>query len=78
MTPTEAGFNGAKGIRMPQHGETFRFNLKRGSKRPSECPEGDFIEQLCWWMPPGEPEQLLWCNADDQWFQLSFTRIEKP
>lgn len=78
MLPTEAGFDGSKGIRMPLRGENFRVLFKRGTTRPSDFPEHDFTEQLCWWMPPGEPAQLLWCNADDQWFELSFTPIDKP
>lgn len=78
MLPTEAGFDGAKGFRMPLRGENFRVRLKRGRSHPSNHPEQDFKEQLAWFYPDDQPAQLLWCNADDQWFELQFTPIDKP
>lgn len=78
MTPSEAGFDGAKGIRFSAHGEIYRFQLKRGRERPSNYPDQDFKEQLVWFYPDDQPARLLWCNADDQWFELQFTPIQRP
>ncbi len=78
MTPTEAGFDGAKGFRMPYHGENFRFQLKRGRESPKEYPNEDFIEQLLWYYPKDAPSQLLWCNTENQWFELTFNPINQP
>jgi hypothetical protein len=78
MGPTEAKFDGAKGVRVTQNGETFRFLLKRGKQKPSEYPEVDFKEQLIWLYPDDEPSRLLWCSEDDEWFELTFNPIEKP
>ena len=79
-SPAEAGFDGAKGIRMnnPIMQDGGRFQLKRGKTKPSECPNSDFREQLIWHCPDAAPAHLLWCNAEDQWFELTFTSIDKP
>jgi len=78
MTPLQAGFDGTTGFRMPLHGENFRVYLKRGAKPPSDFPDEDWLEQLLWWYPPERDAKLLWCNAEDQWFELSFVPIQKP
>lgn len=78
LSPAAAGFDGAKGFRMPMRGESFRVHLKRGKTCPSEHPDYDFKEQLMWFYPDDQPARLLWCNADDQWFELSFNPIDKP
>ena len=78
LSPAAAGFDGAKGFRMTMRGENFRVYLKRGKTRPVDHPDCDFKEQLAWFHPDGETARLLWCNADDQWFELSFNPIEKP
>ena len=80
MTPAEAGFDGAIGIRLDLPGFTGggRFQLKRGKTNPSDHPSTDFCEQLLWHYPDDAPARLLWCNADDQWFELTFTPINKP
>lgn len=78
MTPAEAGFDGAKGYRVPAMGPGFRSVLKRGKTKPSDHPSIGFREELVWLYPDGVPPRLLWCNANDQWFELSFTPIEKP
>jgi len=78
-SPAAAGFDGAKGFRMPLHGnKSFRVHLKRGKTSPSEHPDYDFTEQLLWFYPDDQPARLLWCNADEKWFELSFTPIQKP
>ena len=79
LYPSEAGFDGAKGFRIPiQDNLNYRIHLKRGAKPPSECPHENWSEQLLWWTPEGELPHLLWCNKDGQWFDLTFTPIEKP
>ena len=80
MTPAEAGFDGAKGIRMNLPGATDggRFQLKRGKSNPSDYANSDFREQLVWLYPDDAPSRLMWCNAEDQWFELTFTPIDKP
>ncbi len=80
LAPTAAGFDGAEGIRMgnPSMPAGGIFKLKRGSKAPSACPRSDFKQQLIWWMPEDRPAVLLWCNAEDQWFELHFQPITKP
>jgi hypothetical protein len=78
MTPEQAGFDGAKGVRVPAAGEDFRYKLRLGKESPSSFPESDFTEQLLWFYPDNAAPQLLWCNADDQWFNLFFVPIEKP
>ena len=77
MTPTEVGFDGAKGFRMPAAGANYRVKLKRGKKTPKEYSSENFTEQLLWYYPDDAPARLLWCNAEDQWFEASFTPIEK-
>ncbi len=79
LYPSEAGFNGHDGFRLPMQGRPdWRIYLKRGPRRPSECPDTDWREQLLWWEPKGELPHLLWCNSDGQWFDLTFTPIEEP
>jgi len=78
VTPTEAGFDGAKGIRFPTLGPTARFLFRRSKTFPSGFPMADFKEQMVWLYPKDKLARLLWCNADDQWFELSFTPINKP
>ncbi len=80
MTPSEAGFDGAKGIRLNLSWakDGGRFQFKRGKTNPSDYPNSDFREQLAWHYPDDAPARLLWCNAEDQWFELTFTPITKP
>lgn len=44
----------------------------------SEHPDFDFKEQLVWIYPDDQPARLLWCNAENKWFELSFNPIDKP
>lgn len=54
------------------------IQLLRGKLRPSESPRRDFKEQLVWLYPDEQPAQLFWCNENDEWFELSFTPVQKP
>lgn len=78
LSPAAAGFDGEKGFCMPMHGENFRISLRRGKVRPVDHPDADFSEQLVWFYPENQDAKLLWCNADDQWFELRFNPIDKP
>ncbi len=81
LTPLQAGFNGAQGIRLnnPAMGSDGGiYRLRRGAKSPSNYPGVDFTRQLIWHEPPGQQPRLLWCNDSNQWFELSFKPITKP
>lgn len=79
VAPSDAGFDGAKGIRVPiPQSPDYRVILLRGSKPPSNYPNRDFREQLVWLTPAGEPPRLLWCNANDEWFELTFNPCTMP
>jgi hypothetical protein len=78
LSPADAGFDGAKGFRMRPNGENLQIRLKRGKTPPSDHPDYDFNEQLFWFYPDDKPARLLWCNENDQWFELSFNPIQKP
>jgi hypothetical protein len=76
MKPTEANFDGAKGIclnnpHMPDGGV---YKLRRGFTSPS----GDCRNQLLWQMTVDADSRLLYCDNNDNWYELSFTPIEKP
>jgi hypothetical protein len=76
--PVAAGFDGAKGFRMRASHRNLQIQLKRGKTPPSDHPDSDFKEQLLWFYPDDKPARLLWCNENDQWFELSFNPIQKP
>lgn len=76
VSATRAGFDGFSRIWM--HGEWLRGVLKHGNVSPLELPEADFSQQLLWYHPERKEPRLLWCNAEDQWFELQFTPIERP
>jgi hypothetical protein len=72
-TPIEAGFDGEKGICLnhPSFKDGGFFRLRRGSTDPRQL-DADCREQLIWYMPEGQDPELWWCNANDEWFLLSF------
>ena len=77
MTPTEAGFDGEKGIYMrlpcPQYPSGLIYKLLRG--KTSLTPERikSLSNQLVWWYPDGEEPKLLYANKDGDLFELGFT-----
>jgi hypothetical protein len=75
MTPTEAGFDGAKGIslNMPKGGV---YKLRRGKGVPNVEKSCDLRNQLLWVCPDDAEAKLLYCNEDNQLFELSFTTME--
>jgi hypothetical protein len=78
MTPSQAGFDGARGISlnhrsMPDGGI---FRLRRGETMVD--PEKQNLRnQLLWFMPDGEEAKLLYCNDDNQLFELTFIPFTK-
>lgn len=78
MTPQEAKFDGAKGFQISSGGTKYRIQLKRGKETPGKYPDINFKEQLIWVYPDNEQPRLLWCNEDNQWFDVTFNPIEKP
>ena len=78
MTPSEAYFDGARGINlnnssMPNGGT---YKLRRGKKAP--VGDSDFRNQLVWWNPDEHPAQLLYCNDEGPWFNLTFFPTAPP
>ena len=79
QTPRAAGFDGGRGFRILNGQGSFVIKLCRGSKPPSQCIRRDFSDQLLWFEPEGgEDPQLLWCNREGEWFELSFKPISPP
>jgi hypothetical protein len=75
MTPQEAGFDGAKGIRLnhPALPNGGIYRLRRNINPPWEFDK-DCRNQLIW--QESEPPHLFYCNSDGEWFELSFTPIQ--
>jgi len=77
LTPTQAGFDGAKGIRLgvPHMVDSGIYRLKRGSTDPRKEENHDFKRQLVWVTPKDEEPELWWCNDLGEWFLVSFERM---
>jgi hypothetical protein len=77
MTPTEAGFDGAKGINLnhPSFINGGIYRLPRGSKDPRTVENYNFKRQLLWVTPPGCEPELWYCNDNNEFFLLSFDLI---
>jgi hypothetical protein len=76
FTPTKAGFDGEKGIRLnlPNMPDGGFYQLRRGSTDPRRL-DGDFKRQFVWVSPEGDESELWWCNEDNEWFLVSFERM---
>lgn len=76
LTPTEAGFDGGKGIRLnlPNMPDGGFYRLRRGSTDPRQL-DGDLKRQFVWVSPEGDESELWWCNEDNEWFLVSFERM---
>lgn len=77
MTPTEAGFDGAKGVSLnisylPDGGY---YKLRRGNFIP-DPHRANLRNQLLWYAPDDGEPKLCYCNHDNQLFELSFTPME--
>lgn len=80
MKPTEAGFDGERGIFLIPPCEEFPegvlYQLPRGNKKPPE--DYDFCNQLVWYMPAGKDATLLYANREGKFFKLDFIPVDKP
>jgi hypothetical protein len=76
MTPTEAGFDGAKGICLNHHSMTDGgiFKLRRGPTMP-DTENFNFRNQILWVYPEGEEAKLLYCNDNNELFELAFIPV---
>ncbi len=76
MTPTEANFDGAKGICLnnPHMPDGGILKLRRGAGR---APSGSCKNQLIWYTPKDTEPRLLYCDDYDNWYELSFTPIRR-
>jgi hypothetical protein len=76
MKPTEANFDGAKGICLnsPHMPDGCIYKLRRGFTSPS----GDCRNQLLWQMAVDADPRLLYCDNNDNWYELDFNPIEVP
>ena len=76
MTPSEAGFDGVRGIRLnlPNLPDGGFYRLRRGKTDPRQL-DGDFKRQFVWVSPEGDESELWWCNEDNEWFLVSFERM---
>jgi hypothetical protein len=79
MTPTEAGFDGDKGIRLdvPSKGmgHDVLYRLKRGKTLPKNSQNKSLKNMLIWHYPDDSDSKLLFCNSDGEWFNLTFEPI---
>ena len=72
MKPTEAKFDGEKGISLGG-GRVFKF--LRGKPKPNIC-DWDFRNHLIWWECDEGPI-FLYCNEDGDFFELDFKLLPK-
>lgn len=77
MKPTEAGFDGVKGIRLGmtnmQGGGLYR--LPRSKTAPENSQNKSLKNMLIWHYPDDNDSKLLLCNSDGEWFNLTFEPI---
>lgn len=74
LSPTEAKFDGERGIIQSSLYGPTRYKLPRGKVPPWDCDK-NHKEMLLWYYPDGAPPKLIWCNADGGWFDVLFSRI---
>ena len=73
MKPTEAGFDGEKGISLNIPGMMNGvYKIRRGSTPPWMTPS-NYKNQLMWQQTT--PPRLLFCNSNNEWFELDFIPI---
>jgi hypothetical protein len=74
MKPIEAGFNGEVGINLniPSMIDGGIYKLRRGST-PPWMTDVNYKNQLMW--QQSTPPKLLYCNSNNQWFELDFIPI---
>ena len=78
MTPAEAGFDGAEGIRLSHSGlpNGSVFRLRRGPTMP-DTETVNFRNQLLWVYPDDADAKLLYCNDNNELFELAFIPLKQ-
>ena len=78
MTPTEAGFDGAKGICFNHSGlpNGGIFQLRRGPTMP-DTEKFNFRNQILWVYPDDADAKLLYCNDNNELFELAFIPLKQ-
>jgi hypothetical protein len=75
MTPTEAGFDGARGVYLtlpcPEYPNGIIYHLLRGRTHPEKLKS--LSNQFAWLYPEGEEPKLLYANKEGELFELGFT-----
>ena len=76
MGPTDAGFDGEKGLTLPLSTEDFVYKLRRG-KTPLQLDKYNYKNQLLWYYPDNEEPVLYYCNQENQLFKLDFIPVQE-
>jgi hypothetical protein len=73
MTPSQAGFDGARGISLnhPAMPNGGIFRLRRGETM-LDPKKQNLHNQLLWFYPDNEDAKLLYCNDNNELFELAF------
>jgi len=74
MKPTEAGFDGEKGLNLNFPSLKAVYKLRRG-KKPPEPDKHNLKNQLLWYYPEGSEAKLLYCNNNNELFELEFIPV---
>ena len=79
MTPSQAGFDGARGISLNNRNMTDGgiFRLRRGKGFPNVEKSCNLRNQLLWIMPDDADAKLLYCNDNNELFELAFIPLAK-
>ena len=72
MKPSEVGFDGVRGLGIPN--DTL-YKLRRGKNVP-DVVKHDFKNQLLWFYPENQDPNLIYCNQNNQLFELDFVPTE--
>lgn len=74
MKPSEVGFDGAEGIRLTKKESSKRasYKLRRGEVIPLDYYNKEWENQLLWLCPEGKEPVLIYCNKDNELFELDF------
>ena len=78
MTPKQAGFDGAEGIRLNHSGlpNGGIFRLRRGPTMP-DTEKFNFRNQILWVYPDDADAKLLYCNDNNELFELAFIPLKQ-
>jgi hypothetical protein len=78
MKPSEAGFNGEKGINLNNRTmiDGGFYCLRRSKTMKPEPEKYNFKNQLLWYYPDNEDAKLYYCNENNQLFELDFVPVK--